>query len=248
MTKTSEASRGAWGDSRSRSSFREHALKLTPRWYSPWAHLAGTAGIGLATLVLALVSLEGVVALELLVVPVTLVAANLFEWHAHRHVLHRRFRPLEVLYRQHTPGHHRVYRYGDMAMRSVREFRLVLIPASGVLALVVLTSPVALLVGWLLGANVGWLFLLTASSYVVLYELTHLCYHLPEHHPLHRLPFVRRLAEHHARHHHPPLMQRWNFNVTVPLGDWLFGTIAPPDLVAKARDEAASTRDRGDDE
>ena len=29
----------------------------------------------------------------------------------------------------------------------------------------------------------------------------------------------------HAMHHTPELMQRWNFNVTVPLADWLLGTI-----------------------
>ncbi len=40
---------------------------------------------------------------------------------------------------------------------------------------------------------------------------------------------IRALRTHHARHHDPRLMQRWNFNVTVPLFDAVMGTIAPRD-------------------
>jgi sterol desaturase/sphingolipid hydroxylase (fatty acid hydroxylase superfamily) len=36
---------------------------------------------------------------------------------------------------------------------------------------------------------------------------------------------VRILRRHHAIHHDPRLMQRYNFNVTVPLWDWVRGTI-----------------------
>jgi sterol desaturase/sphingolipid hydroxylase (fatty acid hydroxylase superfamily) len=36
---------------------------------------------------------------------------------------------------------------------------------------------------------------------------------------------VRALRRHHAVHHDPELMQRWNFNVTVPLWDLVRGTI-----------------------
>ena len=39
---------------------------------------------------------------------------------------------------------------------------------------------------------------------------------------------VTTAVEHHAVHHTPELMQRWNFNVTVPLWDWVRGTIYKP--------------------
>jgi len=42
------------------------------------------------------------------------------------------------------------------------------------------------------------------------------------------------LREHHRRHHHPALMQKWNFNVTVPLFDWVHRTLAPEEVVARA--------------
>jgi hypothetical protein len=104
----------------------------------------------------------------------------------------------------------------------------VLIPAMGVLAIVLTMIPGAALTALVFGRNAGCLFLLTSSLYVVSYELTHLVYHLPAHHPLARSRLMRALREHHATHHDPSLMQEWNFNVTLPLADWIFGTWVRP--------------------
>jgi sterol desaturase/sphingolipid hydroxylase (fatty acid hydroxylase superfamily) len=103
---------------------------------------------------------------------------------------------------------------------------LVLIPPFGVAAIAVVTAPFAWLAARLLGDAAGWMMLVTTSLYVVLYELSHLAYHLPETSWIGRRQLVRVLREHHRTHHDPRLMQRWNFNVTVPLFDWLHGTIA----------------------
>ena len=40
-----------------------------------------------------------------------------------------------------------------------------------------------------------------------------------------RLQIIQRLRRHHAVHHAPELMQKWNFNVTIPLWDWVRRTI-----------------------
>lgn len=213
---------------------RAEMLARIPRWYSPYAHLVGSVGIGVATAVIAIANLESASFLDFVIVPVALVFANLVEWWAHKYVMHRRRRFLPVLYDRHTPEHHRLYRYGDMAIKSARELRLVLIPAMGVLGIVLLSTPAALLVGLLFSADAGWIFLLTSAAYVVGYELTHLCYHLPEQSFVYRIPLLRALREHHARHHIPSLMQNFNFNVTVPLGDKLFGTMAPEERVRAA--------------
>jgi hypothetical protein len=232
--------RRPWDDADvGREAFRARTVEAIPSYYRPWLHLAGTTLPGLTVLVLALASIHDLRAVELLVVPLVFAGANLFEWHAHRNLLHRRWRPLAVLYDRHTPVHHRIYRYGDMAIRATREFRVVLIPAAGVAGVVALSAPIGLLVGQLVSRNAGWLFFVTASLYMVSYELSHLSYHLPPDTWVGRRALVRVLREHHARHHDPRLMQRWNFNVTVPLADWLLGTIAPPPLVAEARTRAA---------
>lgn len=226
-----------------RDEIRNAELAALPRWYSPWGHLGATLSIGLAVLAVALYKLHGVHPLELLTVPLTFLLANGFEWRVHRNVLHKRFKPFEIIYDRHTPMHHMVYVEHDMTVRQTKEFRLVLIPAAGVLGVVIVTAPFAAGAGYLVSANCGWLLLVTASLYMVLYEISHLSYHLSPESFIGRLWLVRVLRKHHARHHDPRLMQKWNFNVTVPLFDWLHGTIAPKELVEKieAEDAAAAS-------
>ena len=36
---------------------------------------------------------------------------------------------------------------------------------------------------------------------------------------------MKRLRWLHTTHHDPVLMQRYNFNITYPIGDWVFGTL-----------------------
>jgi len=210
------------------SAFFKEQLALIPERYSPRAHLAATVGIGLMAIIVGAAAID---AFRWVFVPVAaafLVFANFVEWAAHRWILHRRRRFLEPLYDQHVPRHHRFYIDGDMAVGSRREWRFVLMPARGVLAIAVLAIPLALLVGALCGADCGWVALMTVGSYASLYELMHLAYHLPDDHPVRRVRTTRRvirwLSRHHAHHHDPRLMQDWNFNVTVPLWDFLLGT------------------------
>lgn len=209
-------------------------LAEIPRWYSPHLHLAGTTGVSLATLLLSVLMVHRARPLEWLAIPATVLLSNALEWRAHKTMLHRRVWPVGTLYERHTPIHHKVYQYDSMAMRSTREFRLVLIPAAGVASVIAISAPIALAVGWLLTPNTGWIALATSAVYVLLYELTHLAYHMPEDSWVGRLPLVGVLREHHRRHHHPALMQRWNFNVTVPLWDWLHRTLASEALVERA--------------
>ncbi len=222
-----------------RDRVRQEAIADIPWWYSPWGHLAATTGIGLVVLVLATVRLAAlpVDPTDLLVVPLVCLFANAFEHQVHKRVLHRRMWPFEVIYDKHTPLHHVVYVEHDMAVRSARELRLVLIPAMGVLGIVVTAAPFALVVGRLWSAGAGWLFLLTASLFMVSYELLHLAYHAPSGSLVGRNRIIAKLRAHHARHHDPRLMQRYNFNVTVPLFDWVLGTMAPkPEHDARAGD------------
>lgn len=213
-----------------RDRVRQAALAEIPWWYSPWGHLAATTGIGLVVLVAstwALARLPAVAWTDLAVVPLVVLLANYFEWRVHKYVLHKRFWPFEVIYDKHTPMHHMIYVEEDMALRSVAEFRLVLIPAAGVLGIVLAAAPAALLIARFWSAAAGWLFLLTASLFMVSYEVLHLCYHAPKDSFIGRRRIIQVLRAHHAKHHDPRLMQKYNFNVTVPLFDWVMGTMAP---------------------
>ena len=212
---------------RAGADFLAEQLKLVPPGYSPMLHLAVTSGIGLAALLSGWIAVDDFRWPHALTALVVLVIANLVEWWAHKSLLHRRRRPFEVLYDQHTPRHHMFYRHGSMAVASRKEWYFVLMPRRGVLGIAVLAIPLALAVGALFGADHGWVAFMTAGSYASMYEVSHLCYHLPPTHPVQRVGLIRWLSRHHARHHHVELMQKWNFNVTVPLWDVILRTHYP---------------------
>jgi hypothetical protein len=209
----------------SRAQLRADLLARIPRWYSPWLHLAFPAVAGVAVAALALSRLEAPRAWQLLLVPVFLVVANAIEWHAHRGLLHRRTRPLEVLYVRHTPQHHAVYVADDMFIRDWREAKLILLPAWGILAILAAATPFAAAFLALGQPNLAALWVASVAAYVLAYEWLHLAYHLPADGAVGRLEVTRWLRRHHQRHHAPQLMQRWNFTVSVPLWDHVRGTV-----------------------
>ena len=196
--------------------------------YSPAVHFLVPAALGLLALVGAVCSIRDLRAIELLAIPATILFGMEVEWLMHRYVLHRRLPGLSTLYVRHELQHHVVYTYDRFTMRSLREAKLVLMPAYAVVLVFALDLPLTFLLSRLVGANVGFLFLATAMAFFLCYEWLHLAYHLPPDHPIGRLPMLSRMRDVHRRHHTPELMKRWNFNVIIPFNDWLRGTLWSP--------------------
>jgi hypothetical protein len=194
-----------------REAAREAIVAGIPATYNPAVHFVVPALLGASVLAASVWLLQDVRPIELLTIPITLFLGLGFEWRVHKSVLHER-QPLL---------HHVVYTYDDMTMRSSREWRLVLMPAYAIVLVFVMMAPIAAAVWYFASRNVALLHLATAMLFFLAYEWMHLAYHLPQEHPIGRLGIVRRLRELHRRHHDPRLMKRWNFNVTVPLFDWI---------------------------
>lgn len=208
-----------------RERLRAEVLASAPRWYSPLGHLALTSLLGLVPMAIALALLDDVQPWELGAGVAIFALCCHVEWWAHRHVLHERVPLLGRLYDEHTPEHHTIFLTDDMAIRDLSEARLVLMPSSGIAALIAAISPLALAL-WLAGApNLGALFLAISAGYVTAYEWVHLAAHLPGTSRLGRLAPIRFLRRHHAIHHHPARMKRCNFNVACPLFDLVRGTL-----------------------
>lgn len=222
-----------------REAVREEILATIPESYSPAAHFLIPAALGASVLGASVWLLEGVRAVELLTIPVTLFLGLGLEWRVHKSVLHERQPLLGVLYVRHELHHHVVYTYDDMTMRSSREWRLVLMPAYALVLVFVMMIPVVAAVWYLGSRNVALLHLATAMLFFLAYEWMHLAYHLPEDHPIGRLGIIRRLRELHRRHHDPRLMKRWNFNVTVPLFDWIHRSAWSPEREQAWRESRA---------
>ena len=210
----------------SNSDYREHYRhQHIPRNYSGRAHLAFVVVFSLGGIVLCARELDDVQGFEWLTLPLAFLYANLVEYVGHRFVMHRKVPGLTLIHKRHAGQHHHFFTDDYMAMDFWFDCRAILFPPLlmtfffGIFA-----APLALLLAAVATSNVAWLFVITALAYYLNYELLHLAYHLPEDSRILRLPFLKRLRRLHHRHHQKILMTHKNFNITYPIGDWLFGT------------------------
>src|SRR5262245_27356648 len=195
---------------------------ISPRYRGEMHFLGLLAEVALL-MAAALWLVRGVKRWEWLLVPAALVFGNGFEWLVHRGPLHHPWPP-RLAYNRHTLTHHAAFSDRDMAVRSWRELRIVLFPLYALPLMELTVLPVFALVWWALGRNAAGLFAFASILYYLIYELLHLAYHLPAEHPVSRLRVVGWLRRHHQRHHDPREMTAGNFNVSIPLFDWLLGT------------------------
>lgn len=197
--------------------------------YSGWLHFAFTTLGSLATIGFAASRLQSVRPLEWALIPIFFLIANFGEYFGHRGPMHHRTEGLSLVFVRHTQQHHRFFTSETMACESPRDFKIMLFPPVMLLFFIVgLSIPIGSAFYFLVSPNAGWLFGVVALGYFVLYEWLHFLYHLPEDGWVSRLPFVAALRRHHQAHHDPTLMTRWNFNITFPIADRLFGTTYRP--------------------
>ncbi|APR82332.1 Sterol desaturase [Minicystis rosea] len=221
---------------------RAAIVATIPHWYSPTVHFAIPGILGLAAMLGSLLAVRDLRAVELIVVPVTMIFAFAFEWRVHQLVLHRRMPLLSMLYERHELHHHVIYTYDDMSMRSTSELRLILMPAYAVVLVFLIDTPFALLTARFVSMNAGCLFMATSMLFFLAYEWLHAAYHVPPQSFVGRIGVIARLREHHRRHHDPRLMKHWNFNVTVPLFDWVHRTVWTPEREAARASRRSSRR------
>ena len=153
------------------------------------------------------------------------------EWMVHRNPMHRPIAP-RIMYRNHTMLHHIAFTDGNMDIKHPVELGLIMMPWYTMIGLFVVASPVMVLAGLWRGPGLAGVFLLGAVLYFLFYETLHALYHLPDatldRLVLGRSGLFRAMQRHHAHHHVLRRMSAANFNVTVPLWDWVFGTREPP--------------------
>jgi hypothetical protein len=140
--------------------------------------------------------------------------------------MHQRVNGLGLMFHRHVLEHHQFFTDQWMTCRSFKDFKIVLFPPLHLfLYLGVVALPIGALLFLLITHNVGWLFMGTVTFYFMQYEILHFCYHLDGNAWAAKLPVISRLRLHHQTHHNPHLMDRYNFNITWPIADALFGTL-----------------------
>ena len=205
--------------------FRQRYRAQINRHYSGLAHLLFVFAVGGGMVLFSYRQLETLSVVTWLALLFALLLGNVGEYLAHRFLGHKKRRFAGLFYARHSGDHHSFFSDQDYTIANLRDLRVVLFPAFLLVAVTLLIAlPLGALAGWLLGGDAGWSVAAGVLLAYLFYEFIHLCDHLPDNHWLPRLPGIRTLRAHHRRHHHP-LGREHNFNVTLPLSDYLFGTI-----------------------
>lgn len=203
------------------SSRRRFAAQI-PSGYRPLRHLAACASFGLGGAAAALSTLAHVAPAEWIALPVALFACNLVEYAGHRSVMHARTRFLPYGYEAHTLRHHRCFDRDHMSIESARDLGLLLFVAKDIVLFSLATLPGLALAALVASRNVLALGVAAILLHYLFYELAHLVSHLPPRHWIARRRLAAGFRRRHALHHGDA---RVCFNVTLPFGDLLFGTL-----------------------
>lgn len=210
---------------------RMRAKAVDPR-FSLAAHLGKTLGIAALILALGVWLARGASPWVWLAVPGFWIVANVFEWTMHRYPMHRPLQP-RMLYRNHAIVHHKAFDGDEQEIAGVVELSVVMMPWYTLLIVFALASPIAVTAALLGGQALAGVFLVAAVVYFLVYETIHTLHHLPrrvlDRYTWGRWRALAALRRHHHHHHRLDRMTKHNFNVTLPLADWLLGTLARPD-------------------
>ena len=206
--------------------FRNRYRAGISRWYSGWLHLLVVAFTGITVITCSLLQTQTISGIEWLVIPLTLLLVNFAEYAAHRWLGHRKTRLGRLFYSRHTGDHHSFFVESAMPFESTRDWRVVLFPAW---LIYVFLLGLMLPGGWILlqlwSANAAWLFVASGIAGYLFYEVMHFSYHLPAGSFVERTPVWWRLQRLHQLHHERERMTDSNFNITIPVFDWLLGTL-----------------------
>jgi hypothetical protein len=171
-----------------------------------------------------------------------LVLGSVFEWVLHRYVMHRPVGKFRYPFERHALVHHQIFK-ADHTYHLIHEKDKQTIPMAwwnGPLLVALSQLPFIVLAvvfqkwGIVCGAA------LAVTAYYAVYEYLHWCMHLPRKRHVERSGIFFRLNGHHLLHHR---YMHKNFNVVLPLADFLFRTLLVRSKVSFAQAKGASVPD-----
>ena len=212
--------------SEKQADFRNEYRSRIAGWYHGYLHVVVIYAIGLTAMYVYVQNIQDVRWWEWLTIPVIGLLSNFFEWALHINIMHRPIttRGLRPIYVRHTLNHHQFFSDDDMRFRDQRDWRVTFFPPYALVVFILMSTPGALILGYLISANVGWLLISTTTGMYLIYEFMHFSCHVDENWFVRYCPFVNTLRRHHTAHHNSRIMMEVNMNLTFPICDWMFGT------------------------
>lgn len=207
----------------------ERSRHKVPSWYVP-LHLGVTIGLlgGVSIALLALLPLGTFHWTVWLAAVAVILTADFVEYSLHRWPMHRRKKATDALFKRHTLEHHRLFTYEAMGIEKFDEVFLTTFNVSDVVVALASMGIVGGIMLPIFGLKGAMVIAAALGLYGTFKQAIHMAFHLPE--SWMRFPVLRSrafywLREHHALHHDPRMMTRWNFNIGLPTFDALFGTL-----------------------
>jgi hypothetical protein len=152
---------------------------------------------------------------------------SVIEWIVHKHFMHS-IRFMRTPHDRHAVLHHSERRAPGKFFAKEDELRdYHLFETSFMPILWILHAPLFYAIYLLFGS---WASLGVAGGtafYVMAYEILHWHIHCPDQFRFRHHRWFRFLIEHHRRHHN---RSNINYNVVLPVADWMFGTLSYRDL------------------
>ena len=210
------------------AAFRDDFRQRIARLYNGPMHVFMIFAIGIGTIWYCVRQIQGPAWYEWLIVPFTLLFANLFEWWIHRFVMHRPIKGFGnffmAIYTRHTLAHHQFFTDHEPTIDSHRDFRIVFFPPYALVTFMIISVlPTSGLV-YVGLHDMGWMLMITNVFMYLNYETFHYCCHVKDDRILKHIPFINTIRRHHIAHHNVHQMMERNFNLTYPFADWLFST------------------------
>ncbi len=203
----------------------EYKKNERPGNYSGALHFGFELVICISVIVLTITQSHNLNTSNLILIPVGFVIANLVEYLGHRYLLHINFKISRIAYVEHTIKHHHYFTDESIDMEDAGDLHRILFPWFGVLFFVAgIGGPIALATYFLWDFTAAALIFLVSVSYFLLYETIHLICHVPDQSWIFYVPGLLRLKRHHQLHHKLSLMNTTNFNIALPLFDYVFKT------------------------
>lgn len=192
--------------------------------YHGLVHVALIFAIGAATIWYSSRHIHSPTLLEWLVLPATILFANIFEWFLHAQVMHRPRPGLMGIYKRHTLAHHQFFTEHEPCHDDTRDYRIVFFPPYALIAFLVMASAGAYVASLVWSSNAAYFLVASAAGMYLNYEFFHWCCHVRDDRILRHIPFINTIRRHHIAHHDTAIMMNRNMNLTYPFADWLFAT------------------------
>jgi hypothetical protein len=210
--------------------FRQQYRAGIVKSYRGWIHMLSVLAVGLGTIIYALSQLQSAAWVEWMVFPLTMLMVNFAEYYAHRWLGHKKTKYGKLFYSRHTGDHHSFFLEHSMNYETVQDWRVVLFPLYLIFAFLLgLILPVGFVLSEVVSMNVAYIYAAAGISGYLFYEVMHFSYHIPRGHWAEKLflviPGWTALRHLHVLHHKRDKMGEANFNITLPIFDFLLGSL-----------------------